>query len=110
METYLIDRPVERGDFYGKLLRLALVGYIRPELKFDSLLSLVAQIEKDVNISRKVCSTLSNGSAGVGVDSKAVGTDMRELYKCTVLPRLKHTNQRTGNYLFLCDYDTSGTS
>ena len=35
------------ADFYGRTLRLLIVGYVRPELKFDSLDGLVAAIRAD---------------------------------------------------------------
>ena len=35
------------ADFYGRTLRLMVVGYVRPELKFDSLDGLVAAIRAD---------------------------------------------------------------
>ena len=35
------------ADFYGRTLRLLVVGYVRPELKFDSLDGLVAAIRAD---------------------------------------------------------------
>lgn len=60
METHIIDRKptidlapdtsqVEPGDFYGKVLRLILVGYLRPELKFSGLPALIAQINQDIS-------------------------------------------------------------
>ncbi|MCL7048333.1 hypothetical protein MKW94_007225 [Papaver nudicaule] len=38
-------------DFYGEELRLAIVGYIRPEANFSSLESLIAKIHEDGKIS-----------------------------------------------------------
>ena len=35
------------ADFYGRTLRLMVVGYVRPELKFDSLDGLIAAIRAD---------------------------------------------------------------
>ncbi|XP_057764716.1 bifunctional riboflavin kinase/FMN phosphatase-like isoform X1 [Salvia miltiorrhiza] len=40
-------------DFYGEDLRLAIVGYIRPEANFSSLESLVAKIHEDGEIAAK---------------------------------------------------------
>ncbi|KAL1560165.1 bifunctional riboflavin kinase/FMN phosphatase isoform X1 [Salvia divinorum] len=40
-------------DFYGEDLRLAIVGYIRPEANFSSLESLVAKIHEDGVIAEK---------------------------------------------------------
>ena len=43
-ETYI---PGFGGDLYGETLRVALVDYLRPELKFDSLDGLIAQMAQD---------------------------------------------------------------
>ncbi|URE03111.1 Flavokinase [Musa troglodytarum] len=40
-------------DFYGEELRLAIVGYIRPEANFPSLASLIARIHEDGRIAEK---------------------------------------------------------
>ncbi|OVA20206.1 HAD hydrolase [Macleaya cordata] len=40
-------------DFYGEELRLAIVGYIRPEANFSSLESLIAKIHEDRKISEE---------------------------------------------------------
>lgn len=37
------------SDFYGSNLKIALVGYLRGELNFDSLPALMAQINVDVH-------------------------------------------------------------
>ena len=44
LETHLFDFA---GDLYGQHLSVALVEYLRPELKFDSLDALIAQIDAD---------------------------------------------------------------
>lgn len=36
------------GDFYGETMRLQLIGYLRPEKKFDSFPDLIAQIHRDI--------------------------------------------------------------
>ena len=36
------------GDFYNDTLRLQLIGYLRPEQKFDSFPDLIAQIHRDI--------------------------------------------------------------
>ncbi|PKI83603.1 riboflavin kinase [Malassezia vespertilionis] len=38
------------ADFYGKGMRAIVLGYIRPELKYDSLEALIADIEKDKQV------------------------------------------------------------
>jgi riboflavin kinase / FMN adenylyltransferase len=49
LETYLFDFT---GDLYGKDLAVELVAYLRPELKFDSLEALKAQMAKDSEAAR----------------------------------------------------------
>ena len=45
-DTEIMD-DVE-GDFYNETLRLQLIGYLRPEQKFDSFPELIAQIHCDI--------------------------------------------------------------
>ncbi len=45
METYIIGFD---GDLYGKTVKVALVGYIRDEIKFNNIYELKAQIQKDI--------------------------------------------------------------
>ncbi len=45
LETFIFDFE---GDIYGQQLEVALVRYLRPELKFDSLDEMVVQMDKDV--------------------------------------------------------------
>ncbi len=45
IETFLLDFT---GDLYGQHLSVALVDFLRPEARFDSLPALVAQMEADV--------------------------------------------------------------
>jgi len=42
------------GDIYGAHLRVSLVGFIRPEQKFDGLDALKAQIAADADAARKI--------------------------------------------------------
>lgn len=41
-------------DFYGARLRLAIVSYIRPELRFDSLQALIDGIHRDADVTRSL--------------------------------------------------------
>ncbi|NDU99932.1 bifunctional riboflavin kinase/FAD synthetase [Pseudoroseicyclus tamaricis] len=50
-ETYLLDF---RGDLYAAHISVALVEYLRPELKFDGVEPLIAQMEKDVADARAI--------------------------------------------------------
>lgn len=44
LETFLFDF---KGDLYGKMLDVAFIGFIRPELKFDSIEALIRQMDDD---------------------------------------------------------------
>src|SRR5689334_102645 len=49
LETYLFDFS---GDLYGKHLAVELIAYLRPEMKFDSLEALKAQMATDASAAR----------------------------------------------------------
>ncbi|QHQ35897.1 bifunctional riboflavin kinase/FAD synthetase [Algicella marina] len=49
LETYVLDF---KGDLYGAEVSVALVSFERPEMKFDSLDALVAQMKRDVDACR----------------------------------------------------------
>lgn len=51
LETYLLDF---KGDLYGQHLSVALVDYLRPELKFDGLPALIDQMAADCAQARAV--------------------------------------------------------
>lgn len=51
LETYLFDFS---GEIYGAELSVSLVQWLRPELKFDSLDALVAQMARDGDAARAV--------------------------------------------------------
>jgi FAD synthase len=42
------------GDLYGQHLSVALVDYLRPELKFDGLPGLLTQMARDVDRAREI--------------------------------------------------------
>ena len=50
-ETFLFDF---KGDLYGEDLSVALVDYLRPEEKFDSLEALITQMDADCARARKI--------------------------------------------------------
>jgi riboflavin kinase/FMN adenylyltransferase len=58
LETYLFDFT---GDLYGKHLAVALIAYLRPEMKFDSLDALKAQMTKDSEAARAVLDRAGGG-------------------------------------------------
>jgi riboflavin kinase/FMN adenylyltransferase len=49
LETVIFDFE---GDIYGQQLEVALVRYLRPELKFDSLDAMIVQMNKDVETAK----------------------------------------------------------
>ena len=51
LETFLFDFS---GDLYGAHLSVALVAYLRPEAKFDTLDALVAQMDEDSRAAREI--------------------------------------------------------
>jgi riboflavin kinase/FMN adenylyltransferase len=53
LETYLLDF---KGDLYGHHISVALVDYLRPEMKFDSLPALITQMEADCARARAILS------------------------------------------------------
>ncbi|WP_135449536.1 MULTISPECIES: bifunctional riboflavin kinase/FAD synthetase [Tabrizicola] len=55
LETYLFDF---RGDLYGQHLSIALVEFLRPEQKFDTLDALIAQMDADCHQARAILSAL----------------------------------------------------
>ncbi|RYG91974.1 bifunctional riboflavin kinase/FAD synthetase [Loktanella sp. IMCC34160] len=50
-ETFLFDF---KGDLYGEDLSVALIDYLRPEEKFDSLEALITQMDADCARARKI--------------------------------------------------------
>ena len=59
LEAYIFDFS---GDLYGKHLRVQLIDYIRPEIKFDGLEALTAQIEDDCRVAREILGKASGQS------------------------------------------------
>lgn len=53
LETFLFDF---KGDLYGHHISVALVDYLRPEMKFDGLHALIAQMDADCRKARAVLS------------------------------------------------------
>ena len=52
-ETFIFDF---KGDLYGSTVSVALVDYLRPEMKFDSLDALIAQMDADCARARTILS------------------------------------------------------
>ncbi|MDH2325741.1 bifunctional riboflavin kinase/FAD synthetase [Cereibacter sp. SYSU M97828] len=51
LETHLMDF---KGDLYGQHLSIAFVQYLRPELRFDGLPALIAQMDADCEQARAI--------------------------------------------------------
>ncbi|XDA96462.1 bifunctional riboflavin kinase/FAD synthetase [Sulfitobacter sp. LCG007] len=51
LETFIFDF---KGDLYGTQLSVALVDYLRPEMKFDGLPALIAQMDADSARAREI--------------------------------------------------------
>ncbi|AHD00134.1 bifunctional riboflavin kinase/FAD synthetase [Leisingera methylohalidivorans] len=51
IETFLFDFS---GDLYGATLSVALVAFLRPELKFDGLEALIEQMDADCSTAREI--------------------------------------------------------
>jgi riboflavin kinase/FMN adenylyltransferase len=51
IEAHLLDFD---GDLYGQMMTLDMIEYQRPELKFDSVDALIAQMREDVRITREI--------------------------------------------------------
>lgn len=55
IETFLFDFA---GDLYGADLSVALIDFLRPEMKFDSLPDLIAQMDDDCTRAREILAAL----------------------------------------------------
>ena len=55
LETFIFDFS---GDLYGATLSVALVDFMRPEKKFDSLKNLIDQMDKDSLKSKEILKSL----------------------------------------------------
>ena len=51
LETYLFDFD---GDIYGEILSVALVAFLRPELKFDGMEALIEAMNEDCAQAREI--------------------------------------------------------
>jgi riboflavin kinase/FMN adenylyltransferase len=50
LEAFLFDFS---GDLYGKVIDVAFIGWIRPEMKFDGLAALIEKMKDDTRIAQK---------------------------------------------------------
>ena len=59
LEVHLFDFD---EDLYDRIVRVALIEFIRPEMKFDGLDALKAQIEEDCHVARRILTTRAAGA------------------------------------------------
>jgi len=59
-ETFLFDFA---GDLYGKTLTVTPISYLRPELKFDGIDTLVAQMNRDADEARQLLTSFDGWTA-----------------------------------------------
>lgn len=57
-ETHILHKF--DGDLYGHLLKVCIVGYLRPERNFDSLKDLITAIQKDIEDAKNLLDTDEN--------------------------------------------------
>ena len=53
IEAHLLDF---NGDLYGQTMALEVVEYQRPEIKYDSVEALIAQMQEDIRVARSILS------------------------------------------------------
>ena len=70
LETFVFDFS---GDLYDEEVLVAFYGFIRPELKFDSVEALVAQMDQDSIDARAVLERRAPGELDRGVYAERVG-------------------------------------
>ncbi|KAG5684662.1 hypothetical protein PVAND_013880 [Polypedilum vanderplanki] len=58
METHILHNFM--GDLYGHILKVCIVGYLRPEKNFDSLEALIDAIKKDISDAEKLLDNPEN--------------------------------------------------
>jgi riboflavin kinase/FMN adenylyltransferase len=58
IESFLLDFD---GDLYDRELELSFVQRLRPELRFDNVQALIAQMHDDVTQTRRILNNLSGG-------------------------------------------------
>ena len=56
-ETHILNYS---GDLYGKLVKVEFLSFIRPEMKFESLEALTAQVKRDIEVSREYANNKTN--------------------------------------------------
>jgi riboflavin kinase/FMN adenylyltransferase len=57
LETFVFDF---KGDLYGRAIDVAFIGWIRPELKFDSIDALITRMNDDARLARLALARAGN--------------------------------------------------
>ena len=70
LEVFLFDF---KGDLYGAKLDVAFIGFIRDELKFDSIEALVRQMDDDSARARAALAAAPDAFPKLGADRLAPG-------------------------------------
>jgi len=63
LETHVFDFS---GDLYGKAVDVAFIGWIRPELKFDSIDALIKRMNEDARLARSALARAGNAFPPLG--------------------------------------------
>jgi riboflavin kinase/FMN adenylyltransferase len=63
LETYVFDFT---GDLYGKSIDVAFIGWIRPELKFNSIDALIVRMNDDARLARRALARAGNAFPPLG--------------------------------------------
>jgi riboflavin kinase len=71
------------GDFYGDDIRIALVGFLRPEKKFDKFDALIEQINNDVKCANTVCKELEEDSSRFEIIQEYLQDNEKEAFEYT---------------------------
>lgn len=58
VETHILNDY--NCDLYGKILKICIVGYLRPEQNFDSLDDLIKTIKSDIDQAKELLDTAEN--------------------------------------------------
>lgn len=58
LETFIFDFS---GDLYGETIEVELVGFIRPEAKFDTVAALIARMDEDSAQARAILAAAAQG-------------------------------------------------
>ena len=95
LEVHLFDFS---GDLYGAPMDVAFIGWIRPELKFDSVEALVRRMDDDARLARAALARAPGAFPPLGeISSSALAPDQRKQASATTAkPAATRERQRVG--------------